>query len=554
MNAITGIDGMSVIELARLNGNAGLVLGNTILAAPDSLPPSVNFSVLSADYIDQHCPYTSWTVSDPLGGNIQYTLPKFMVFMNLFEKVTVPMSSSPDLVIDVDQGPGPLGPHKVYLGFAIACSNLVVRPAFLAPDLAPAVDLNGNRVIRSYEQDFDYFCLRFQRTMSSADLPSWYCATGNLADGVTGLASKPSAFDPTTNSPATFFLNQIQWGPNVWNKHWEFPHGLGAVATRIPLLEQSGFAKDYQWNLNPNDWHASGVSKVGDYIAAVAVKTATNRNGVNISPYNTRHVFDRLRNGPVTPSLDTVAFAGLVDPGELNQGEVEKRSCDKADPTLCFSYYNKPDVASTGTIGQAGLGVVDLSVGPDYANNLTACSWKLDWGFPALGTFTGGNVQPPPLVSGSAAAITLANSDFRVAANLGDNELPRCPSWNLCQTSGPQPVAHLYAMDASLRVLSIAVSGVNCPASQIGVNCSATSEFRCKQIPCGRQIQVVSGQLQKWWVRSVPSDLTPTTWKIGCSNTDYCAITATENLTIVAVPISVSDSAAASALSQQALP
>src|SRR5229473_231738 len=292
MNAITGIDGMSAIKLARLNRNAGLVLGNTILAAPDSLPPSVNFSVLSADYIDEHCPYTSWTVADPLGANIQYSLPKFMVFMNLFEKVTVPMSGSPDLIINVDQGPGPLGPHKVYLGFAIACANLVVRPAFLSPDPAPSVDLNGNRVIRSYEQDFDYFCLRFQ--MTSATAPSWYCATGNLADGVTGLASKPSTFDPTTNSPATFFLNQVQWGPNVWNKHWEFPHGLGAVAARIPLLEQTGFAKDYQWNLNPNDWHASGVSKVGDYIAAVAVKTATNRNGVNISPYNTRHVFDRL--------------------------------------------------------------------------------------------------------------------------------------------------------------------------------------------------------------------------------------------------------------------
>src|SRR5260370_638625 len=190
--------------------------------------------------------------------------------------------------------------------------------------------------------------------MTAATAPSWYCATGNLADGVTGLASKPSTFDPTTNSPATFFLNQVQWGPNVWNKHWEFPHGLGAIAARIPLLEQTGFAKDYQWNLNADDWDASGVSKVGDYIAAVAVKTATNRNGVNISPYNTRHVFDRLRNGPVTPSLDTVAFAALVDPGELNQGEVEKRTCDKADQALCFGYYNRPDMASTGTIGSVG--------------------------------------------------------------------------------------------------------------------------------------------------------------------------------------------------------
>jgi len=542
---------MSAIELARLNGNAGLVLGNTILASPDSLPGPVNFSTLTPQYIDEHCPYTSWTVTDPLGANIQYSLPKFMVFMNLFEKVTVPMSGSPDLIINVDQGPGPLGPHKVYLGFAIACANLVVRPAFLAPDPAPSVDLNGNRVIRSYEQDFDYFCLRFQ--MTSATAPSWYCATGNLADGVTGLASKPSTFDPTTNSPATFFLNQVQWGPNVWNKHWEFPHGLGAIAARIPLLEQTGFAKDYQWNLNPNDWHASGVSKVGDYIAAVAVKTATNRNGVNISPYNTRHVFDRLRNGPVTPSLDTVAFAALVDPGELNQGEVEKRTCDKADPALCFGYYNRPDVASTGTIGRAGLGVVDLTVGPDYTSNLTSCSWKLDWGFPAINTFTGGNVVPPPVLGGAVASITLANSDFSVAANLGDNELPRCPSWNLCQTSGPQPEVHLYAMDVNLRVLPSDLNVVYF-SSQSGGTCISTSEYRCRRTPCGRQAQVASAQPQKWLVRAIPADQTPTTWKIGCSNTDRCAITVTENLTVVAVPNSISDSAAISALSQQALP
>src|SRR5260370_34055808 len=104
-------------------------------------------------------------------------------------------------------------------------------------------------------------------------------------------------------------------------------------------------------------------------------------------------------------------------------------------------------------MGRAGVGVVDLTVGADYASNLTSCSWKLDWGFPAINTFTGGNVGPPPVLGGAVAAITLAKSDFSVAANLGDNEVPRCPSLNLCQTSGPQPEVHLYAMEVNPRVL-----------------------------------------------------------------------------------------------------
>jgi hypothetical protein len=479
-----------------------------------------------------------------------------MVFMNLFEKVTVPMATQPtqpDLVINVDQGPGPLGPHHVYLGFAVACANLVVRPAFLAPDPAPAADRNGNRVIRSYEQDFDYFCLRFQRTMSSMDLPSWYCATGHLADGVTGLASKPSTFDPTTNSPATFFLNQIQWGPNVWNKHWEFPHGLGAIAARIPVLEQTGFAKDYQWNLNPNDWHANGVSKVSDYLAAVAVKTATNRNGVNISPYNTRHVFDRLRNGPVTPSLDTVAFAALVDPGELNQGEVEKRSCDKADPSLCFGYYNKPDVASTGTTGRAGLGIVDLSVGPDYVANAGSCSWKVDWGFPALQTFTGGNVQPPPVLGGAASSVTLANSDFKVATNLGDNEIARCPSWNLCQTSGSPPEIHLYVDDVNFNIVTPSSSGVAFAQTPGTGRCQTwdTRRYQCEVVLCGLSASVTSSVPQDWWVNVLGAS---GSWQLGCKNTTSCTVTVSENgLRMVAAPPTLT-AIAQQAISQQYLP
>src|SRR5262249_25510926 len=437
-----------------LNGVPGLVLDKSIVAPPDSLPPGPDpFSEVDARTIDELCPYTSWTVRDSItGANIQYTLPKFLVLTDLFEKGIDPVAAG-DLVINVNDGPGPQGPHTVYLGFAIACSNLVVRPAFLAPNPPPFVDEKGQRAIRTYEQDLDYFCLYFAPTISVA--PEWFCATGNLADGVTGIAAKQAASNPSAgpSSPATFFFNQIQWGPNTWSKHWEFPHGLGAVVSRIPGLAQTGFAKDYQWNLNPNDSHADGRSKASDYIAAVGVKTATNRNGVNISPYNTHHVIDFFNVNPTSAPLDTLAYAGLVDPGELNQSEVERRSCGTGDPSLCFGYFSKPDVASTGTTGHSGYGVVDITVGPYYGNNPDTCSWSRDWGFSGFDVFQGGSVRPPPPIGGSSPGfldnypVALANSAFTVAVNLGDNEIARCPSWSVCQTSGSQPTVHLYGED-----------------------------------------------------------------------------------------------------------
>src|SRR5262249_22478167 len=71
-------------ELTLLNGNAGLVLDNTVLAPPDALTVT-DFSTLSPQDIDDACPYTTWTKD-----RVIYTLPKFMVFMDLFEKVVYP--------------------------------------------------------------------------------------------------------------------------------------------------------------------------------------------------------------------------------------------------------------------------------------------------------------------------------------------------------------------------------------------------------------------------------------------------------------------------------
>jgi hypothetical protein len=555
--------------LASFNGADGLVLDRSVLAPPDTLG-GAEISTLTPDYIDEHCPYT---IFGNYMADLQYTLPKFLVFTNVFEKVVCPATADDpsngcpagsDLVINVDDGTGPQGPHHVYLGFAIACANLAVRPVFLAPDPAASVDAKGNRVIRPYEQDFDYFCLKFRKTASKTDVPAWYCGTGNLADGVTGIASVAKPTDPSglSRSPATFFLNQIQWGPNVWNMHWEFPHGLGAISARIPPNEQTGFAKDYQWNINPNDWHSNGDSKVLEYIAAVGVKTATNRDGVYVSPYNTHHLtayfqdWFRLHSNFASPPLDTVAYAAQIDPSELNQGEVETRSCQAGDPTQCFAYFNNPDVASTGHIGTIAFGVIDISAGPYYRDNYD-CTWRYDWHFPSLDTLTAGYVRPEPLAGTNAAGIgtilPLVTTPFAVAINLGDHEMSRCPTWNLCQTAGTQPIVHLYGEDSNLRVLPGAQSGVLIPPNQDGARaCSDDGIFQCQQVLCGRPILVTSSesppQTRDWWLRSSAGQ-----WQLGCSGTTSCTVTVTDDLAIVGVS-GVPEDAVASAISQQTLP
>jgi len=454
------------------------------------------------------------------------------------------------------------------LGFAIACSNLAIRPAFLAPNPPPLVDSKGERVIRTYERDFDYFCLYFAPTISSA--PEWFCATGNLADGVTGIAAKQAASNPSSgaSSPATFFLNQIQWGPNTWSKHWEFPHGLGAVVSRIPGLEQTGFAKDYQWNLNPNDSHADGTRKATDYIAAVGVKTATNRNGVNVSPYNTRHVVDFFNANPANPLLDTLAYAALADPGELNQAEVERRSCGTGDTSLCFGYFSKPDVASTGTTGHSGYGVVDITVGPYHVNNPLTCSWAQDWGFSAFDLFQGGSVRPPPPIGGSAQSfldqypVALANSDFKVAINLGDNEIARCPSWSVCQNGPAQRQVNLYRMDdTTLGFAQLPALGVEIRVDPASAACIPASglHHRCRQFLCGRSATVAAidgSTVFNWWLCSGDSCRhAGAVWRAGCRNSLSCSVSLADyNIHIVAVSPVIDDSSAEAALQANGVP
>src|SRR5262249_3607296 len=147
----------------------------------------------------------------------------------------------------------------------------------------------------------------------------------------------------------SFFVKQITWGQNTWTRHWEWKNIFQAIATRDPL--PGGFATNTAWNLNPTDTHSDGTSKGASYIAAIALKTQTNRSGVHVSPYHPRNLQNAYAANP-SGLFDSVALAAQ-SPGELNQGEVETSNCG-ASPypsSGCTDYFWYFEAASQGIAG-----------------------------------------------------------------------------------------------------------------------------------------------------------------------------------------------------------
>src|SRR5262249_34299705 len=121
-------------------------------------------------------------------------------------------------------------------------------------------------------------------------------------------------------SRRSFFARQLVWGPNTWSTHFEFIHShVGAIVEQSEAGSvPNGFTSTNAWNLNPLDFHADGSLKDQDFVAALGLKTSTDRSGVAISVYN-----------------HADQTAGLpFDTNELNQ---------------CETGYNVPDLASKGT-------------------------------------------------------------------------------------------------------------------------------------------------------------------------------------------------------------
>jgi hypothetical protein len=136
---------------------------------------------------------------------------------------------------------------------------------------------------------------------------------------------------------------------------------------------------------------------------------------------------------------------------------------------------------------------------------------------------------------------------------LGDNELQRCPSWNLCTTSS-QPFVHLYSENASLQIQSVIYSTARFSENQVpGVTsiCYGSNSW-CKQILCGFPINVESrnGSYQNWWFKTDASG-----WRLGCTDSTDCSITVADagNVKVVAIPTNVDSGAAYNALVQQSM-
>ncbi|MBK9262287.1 MAG: hypothetical protein IPM54_21085 [Polyangiaceae bacterium] len=189
-------------------------------------------------------------------------------------------------------------------------------------------------------------------------------------------------------SRRSFFARQLVWGPNSWTTHWEFTHNhIGALLEKAePGGVPTGFTSNNAWNLNPLDFHADGTLKEQDYVAAVGLKTSTDRSGVAISVYNNA---DHTGGKP-------------FDPNELNQ---------------CEPGYDVPDLASAGTIQNDVL--IDVQAAPWYGAN---CDWASDWDLPTLSP-----------VSGPTCNTFDVGTTVKVGVNLGDDVARRCPTYITCQ-------------------------------------------------------------------------------------------------------------------------
>jgi hypothetical protein len=328
-------------------------------------------------------------------------------------------------------------------------------------------------------------CLRF---VDPGDgVSKYFCGPGGLGDGVVGNVTVPSNSGGV--SPRSFFLKTLAFGQNTWTRHWEWKNVLQVISVRDPL--PNGFALDNAWNLNPNDFHADGASKGATYVAAVALKTNTDRSGVRISPYHTRNVQKENGKNP-TGTLDSLALA-QQNPGELNQGEIERSNCTGANyPSPgCTEYFTWVDTLSQGNAGNCNdptcagdlVGMIDTKVSQGYLDMANSdpviCSWGNDWQISAATLTSTGGTGNIKLKNWAANALGTVAKNLRVpttdvpyalAINRAEGQVQRCPSWNLCGTTLHNAV--LIAYDANWNKM---YGVVNAPW---GVGTSATTPQR----------------------------------------------------------------------------
>jgi alpha-tubulin suppressor-like RCC1 family protein len=361
--------------------------------------------------IDAVCPFTwVYPYQLPNGQQVSLQLPKIQVIKRDSFSFAVDASGN-RMRIGLDTNLDGFVDKEVHVmtAWVLGCGNTAWKTVFLgSPDLT-----TNPPTIRPYSDDVEYMCLRFKDPFPylcgsaripcntntgipnpTHDTPRWFCMKGNLGDGVVGYAYQgwgPTALEYP--GPRTFITAMLTWGSVGWNAHFEYLwSGLGSISQRTSPPD--GYAHPLAWNLNPDDLDWQGRSKAKTYLAAVALKTTTNRNGVPLSP-------------------DT------LPPGDTTHGATDLYACEMVSPTE--TYFDNGDVASTGDIINSylvhehygGKNATDESC--DYAEN-----WKIPLGIMdpynqgANGWCTPFNMQP--------------GSKYRLGVTKKDGAEMRCPA------------------------------------------------------------------------------------------------------------------------------
>lgn len=456
VNAMNATNAMNAMNTLLVDGpNVGdLVIsdfGATAFSFKDYTPAS----------IDSWCPTT--TISDllPDGTATVLKLPKLSLVANQLEVVvdangceltigidesgdpnattgpfppafasaaTPTASPSPSTTTTANKGcaypvyPKNLTVYRVLRSPILFCSDKLAWAMFLSP-----TPVGSRAGLQTYENDVRYECVQMTPGDPANPLnpdpnnpnPQWYCGKGTLGEGISGYAVKQVG---TNNSPRPFFAKSLTWSGYTWSKHFDMLKITGAIAERIPAGLQDGYAHDYAWNSNPNDYDWLGNSRATEYVAFLGLKTATNRSGVHVSPYNYHNI---------TASLPFLA-------SELNEGENSDAN------------YSQPDIASLGTmvnqttaLGPEPTYLIDLGMQGPIAN----CTWNADWRVPSRLTSS----RTTPYWSGFTSGFGL---------NRASTESPRCPTWQQCDNGGASMLVVQLSGDIDRTTASTQLPGV----------------------------------------------------------------------------------------------
>ncbi len=162
------------------------------------------------------------------------------------------------------------------------------------------------------------------------------------------------------------------------------------------------------------------------------------------------------------------------------------------------------------------------------------------------------NWSASPYDGSRTAGFNLPRTNFKVAANLGNLENQRCPTWTLC-TSGRTGLHRtvLIPYDASWHMLPATTTRF---ASLPYTACATQPHGEaCKELLCGSaaSVSTADGSSVDWYQCSGPDcDAGAGTWNLTCQNQSSCTVSmADQDTFIVSLPVSLEAQVAADGVS-----